>query len=172
MLMISQCGWCPETGWPVLAAAACFVSHPEITMWGMARLVVSPLQRFLTYCRLVHCGLSGQKPEGIGETQYLLDLARRIPYMCIDRLFGLGGHSNVNLGSTVCMVPLLGESVERDFLMGAGVGVFQTLPLLNDDIFRTIYDLLKRAPFITGDQGIIDVLFGQEQKWKPGPLWQ
>ena len=67
---------------------------------------------------------------------------------------------------------LLGASDERDFLMGAGVGVFQTLPLHRDKVWRAIYDLLKRAPFITGDHGIIKVLFGQEQKWKCGPLWK
>jgi len=172
MLMISQCGWCPETGWPVFAAAACLVSYPEITMTGMARLVVSSLHRFLVYCRMIHCGLSGQKPAGVDVTQYLLDLALRIPYMCVDKLFGLNGHTNVNLGSTVCMVPLLGASDERDFLMGAGVGVFGTLPLLDRKVFRAIFDLLKRAPFITGDHGIYKAMFGQEQKWVPGPLWK
>ena len=70
------------------------------------------------------------------------------------------------------MVPLLGASDERDFLMGAGVGVFGTLDLLNEKVLRAVYDLLKRAPFITGDHGIIKVLFGQEQKWKCGPLWK
>ena len=172
MLLISQCGWCPQTGWPVFAAAACFVSYQEITYYGMGRLVVSELQRFLTYCSLIHCGLSGAVPTGVDVTQYLLDLAQRIPYMCIDRLFGLRDHSNVVLGSTVCMVPLLDASDERDLLMGAGVGVFGTLPLLNDKVLRTIYDLIKRAPFITGDHGILDALFGQEQKWKLGPLWK
>ena len=169
MLMISQCGWCPETGWPVLAAAACFVSYAEIAYQGLARFAVSELHRFVSYCRIVHCGFSGQVPAGVDVTRYLLDLARRIPYMCTDKLFGLDGHTNVNLGSTVCMVPLLGASDERDFLMGAGVGVFQTLPLHRDKVWRAIYDLLKRAPFITGDHGIYKVLFGPEQKWKPGP---
>ena len=168
-LILSQCGWCRQTGWPVLAATACIVSSPEITMQGMARLAVSPLQRFFTYCRMIHCGQSCQKPADVGETHYLLDLARRMPYMHMDSLFGLNGHSCVNLGSTVCFVPLLDASDERDLLMRAGVGVFQTLPLLNDDVFRAIYDLLKRAPFLTGDHGIYKLMFGPEQKWKPGP---
>ena len=168
-LFISQCGWCPETGWPVFAAAACFVSYEEIMMHGMARLVVSPLQRYLTYCRLPHCGLSGQVPEGVDVTQYLLDLAKRIPYMHMDKLFGLNGHNNVNLGSTACMVPLLDACDEREFLMGAGVGVFQTLPIHKDKVWRAVYELLKRAPFITGDHGIYKAMFGPEQKWKPGP---
>ena len=170
-LIISQCGWCRQTGWPVLAATACIVSSPEIMMKGMARLVVSPAQRFFTYCRLIHCGLSGQKPEGVGATQYLLDLALRIPHMRMDKLFGLNGHSNVNLGSTVCMVPLLDACAERGFLMGAGVGIFQTLPLLDREVFRAIYDILKRDPIVTGDHGIIDTLYGPEQKWVPGPGW-
>ena len=172
MLMISQCGWCPETGWPVFAATACFVGYAEITMQGMARFAVSELHRFFAYCKIVHCDQSGQKPEGVGVMQFFLDLAGRLPVMCENKLFGINGHTNVVLGSTVCMAPLLDASVERNFLMGAGVGVFGTLDLLNDKVLRAIYDLLKRAPFITGDQGIIDVLFGQEQKWKPGPLWQ
>ena len=168
-LIISQCGWCGQTGWPVLAATACIVSSPEIMMQGMARLAVSPLQRFFTYCRMIHCGQSCQKPADVGETHYLLDLARRTPYVRVDCLFGLNGHSCVNLGSTVCFVPLLDASDERDLLMRAGVGVFQTLPLLNDDVFGAIYDLLKRAPFLTGDHGIYKLMFGPEQKWKPGP---
>ena len=168
-LIISQCGWCRQTGWPVLAATACIVSSPEIMMQGMARLAVSPLQRFFTYCRMIHCGQSCQKPADVGETHYLLDLARRTPYVRVDCLFGLNGHSCVNLGSTVCFVPLLDASDERDLLMRAGVGVFQTLPLLNDDVFGAIYDLLKRAPFLTGDHGIYKLMFGPEQKWKPGP---
>ena len=172
MLMISQCGWCPQTGWPVFAAAACFVSYPEITMQGMARFAVSELHRFFAYCKIVHCGQSGQKPEGVGVMQFFLDLAGRLPVMCENKIFGIHGHTNVVLGSTVCMAPLLDESVERDLLMGAGVGVFGTLDLLNDKVLRTVYDLLKRAPFITGDHGIIKVLFGQEQKWKCGPLWK
>ena len=171
MLLISQCGWCPRTGDPVIVAAACFVSYQEIAMTGMSRLVVSPVQRFLTYCRLIHCGDSGQKPADVGETQYLLDLAGRIPYMCTGQLFGLYGHSNVNLGSTVCFVPLLDASDERDLLMRARVGVFQTLPLLDREVFRAIYDILKRAPIVTGDHGIIDTLYGPEQKWVPGPGW-
>ena len=138
-------------------------------MQGLARLAVSPLQLFLTYCKIVHCGLSGQKPEGVGVMQFLLDLAGRLPVMCENKLFGIHGHTNVVLGSTVCMVPLLDASVERNFLMGAGVGVFGTLPLLNDKVLRTIYDLIKRAPFITGDHGIYKAMFGPEQKWKPGP---
>ena len=172
MLMIAQCGWCPETGWPVFAATACFVGYAEITMQGMARFAVSELHRFFAYCKIVHCGQSGQKPEGVGVMQFFLDLAGRLPVMCENKIFGIHGHTNVVLGSTVCMAPLLDESVERDLLMGAGVGVFGTLDLLNDKVLRAIYDLLKRAPFITGDQGIIEVLFGPEQKWKLGPLWK
>ena len=171
-LFISQCGWCPETGWPVLAAAACFVSYEEITMTGMARFAVSELHRFFAYCKIVHCGQSGQKPEGVGVMQFFLDLAGRLPVMCENKIFGIHGHTNVVLGSTACMVPLLDACDEREFLMGAGVGVFGPLPLLNDKVLRTIYDLIKRAPFITGDHGIIDALFGQEQKWKLGPLWK
>ena len=171
MLVLSQCGWCTRTGNPVIVGTVCDVSHPEITMSGMARLVVSPAQRFLTYCRLIHCGDSGQKPADVGETQYLLDLAGRIPYMCTGQLFGLNGHSNVNLGSTVCFVPLLDACDERDLLMGAGVGVFQTLPLLDREVFRAIYDILKRDPIVTGDHGIIDTLYGPEQEWVPGPGW-
>ena len=172
MLMFSQCGWCPETGWPVFAATACFVGYTEITMSGMARFAVSELHRFFAYTKIVHCGLSGQKPAGVGLMQFFLDLAGRLPVMCEDRLFGIHGHSNVILGSTVCMVPLLDACDERDFLMGAGVGVFGTLPLLNDKVLRAIYDLIKRAPFITGDHGIYKKMFGPEQKWKLGPLWE
>ena len=69
--------------------------------------------------------------------QFLLDLAGRLPIACEDKLFGIHGHTNVVLGSTVCMVPLLDESVEREFLMGAGVGVFGTLDLLNDNVRTT-----------------------------------
>ena len=170
-LILSQCGWCTRTGDPVIVGTVCLVSHPEITMQGMSRLVVSQLQRFLVYCKIIHCGKSGQKPADVGETQYLLDLAGRFPYMCVDKLFGLSGHTNVNLGSTVCFVPLLDASDERDLLMRAGVGVFQTLPLLDREVFRAIYDILKRAPIVTGDHGIIEALFGQEQKWVPGPGW-
>ena len=170
-LIFSQCGWCTRTGDPVIVATVCVVSHPEITMRGVERLVVSQLQRFLVYCNIIHCGESGQKPADVDETQYLLDLADRIPYMCVDRLFGLRGHSNVNLGSTVCFVPLLDASDERDLLMRARVGIFQTLPLLDRKVFRAIYDILKRAPIVTGDHGIIEALFGQEQKWVPGPGW-
>ena len=133
---------------------------------------MSELHRFFAYIKIVHCGLSGQKPEGVGLMQFFLDLAGRLPVMCEDRLFGIHGHTNVVLGSTMCMVPLLGASVEREFLMGEGVGVFGTLPLLNDKVLRAIYDNIKRAPFITGDHGILDALFGQEQKWKCGPLWK
>ena len=171
MLVLSQCGWCPRTGDPVIVGTVCDVSQPEITMYGMARLVMSPAQRFLTYCRLIHCGESGQKPADIDETQFLLDLACRSPYMCMDKLFGLNGHSNVNLGSTVCFVPLLDACHERDLLMRARVGVFQTLPLLDREVFRAIYDILKRDPIVTGDHGIIDTLYGPEQKWVPGPGW-
>ena len=170
-LIISQCGWCRQTGWPVLAATACIVSSPEIMMQGMARLAVSPLQRFFTYCRMIHCGQSCQKPADVGETHYLLDLARRTPYVRVDCLFGLNGHSCVNLGSTVCFVPLLDASDERDLLMRARVGVFQTLPLLDREVFRAIYDIRKRDPIVTGDHGIIDTLYGPEQKWVPGPGW-
>ena len=141
-------------------------------MQGMARLAVAKLHRVFAYCKIVHCGLSGQKPEGVGLMQFFLDLAGRLPVMCENKLFGINGHTNVVLGSTVCMVPLLDACDEREFLMGAGVGVFGTLPLLNDKVLRTIYDLIKRAPFITGDHGILDALFGQEQKWKLGPLWK
>ncbi len=169
MLILSQCGWCPETGWPVFAAAACFVSYAEIAYQGLARFAVSELHRFLAYCKIVHCGQSGQRPEGVGVMQFLLDLALRLPVMCENKLFGIHGHTNVVLGSTVCMVPLLGASDERDFLMGAGVGVFGTLPLLSDKVLRTIYDLIKRTPFLTGDPGIYKLMFGPEQKWKPGP---
>ena len=169
MLILSRCGWCTKTGWPVFAGTVCVVSYAEIMMKGMARLVVSELQRFLTYVAMIHCGSSVQKPAGVSEMQYLLDLARRFPWMCIDKLFGLNGHSNVSLGSTVCMVPLLGASVARDVLMDARVGVFQTLPLHKDKVWRAIYDLLKRAPFLTGDHSIYKVMFGPEQKWKPGP---
>ena len=67
MLILSRCGWCPRTGDPVIVGTVCVVSHPEITMQGMARLVVSPAQRFFTYCRLIHCGQSGQKPADVDE---------------------------------------------------------------------------------------------------------
>ena len=170
-LIFSQCGWCTRTGDPVIVGTVCLVSHPEITMQGMSRLVVSQLQRFLVYCKIIHCGKSGQKPADVGETQYLLDLAGRFPYMCVDKLFGLSGHTNVNLGSTVCFVPLLESSRERELLMRARVGVFQTLPLLDREVFRAIYDILKRDPIVTGDHGIIDTLYGPEQKWVPGPGW-
>ena len=70
------------------------------------------------------------------------------------------------------LLPLLDACDEREFLMGAGVGVFGTLPLLNDKVLRAIYDLIKRAPFITGDHGIYKKMFGPEQKWKLGPLWE
>ena len=134
-----------------------------------ARFAVSRLHRFFAYCKIVHCGLSGQKPEGVGLMQFFLDLAGRLPGMGENKLFGIQGHTNVVLGSTAFMVPLLDACPERDLLMGAGVGVFGTLDLLNEKVLRAVYDLLKRAPFITGDHGIYKVLFGPEQKWKPGP---
>ena len=172
MLIISQCSWCSRTGAPVLAATACWVSSLEINYLGRARFVVSELQRFLAYCNIIHCGLSGKKPSNVSATQYLLDLAKRIPYMCIDKLFGLNGaHSNVNLGATALMVPLMDDCPQRDFFMDERGGVFQTLPLNKDKIWRAIYELLKRAPVVAGDHGIIETLFGPEQKWVPGPGW-
>ena len=169
-LILSRCGWCRKTGWPVIAGTACFVSYPEITMRGMARFVVSELQRFLAYTKIVHCGQSGQKPEGVGVMQFLLDLAGRLPVMCEDMLFGIHGHSNVVMGSTVCMVPLLGASAAtRDVLLSERVGVFQTLPLHKDKVWRAIYDLIKRAPFLTGDHSIYKAMYAAVPKWKCGP---
>ena len=170
MLIISQCGWDLRTGWPVFAGTACFVSYPEIKMTSMARFVVSELQRFFAYTKIVHCGLSGRKPEGVGVTQYLIDLARKLPFMCEDKIFGINGHTNVVLGSTCCMVPLLDAST-RDMLMSERVGVFQTLPLNTDKVWRAIHDLLKSAPFITGDHGIYQEMYKVAQEWVQGPEW-
>ena len=67
------------------------------------------------------------------------------------------------------MVPLLEASREREVLLSERVGVFQTLPLHKDNVFRAIYDLIKRAPFLTGDHSIYQEMFDALEEWKCGP---
>ena len=97
----------------MITGTVCYVSYEEVTMEGMARLVVSDLHTFFTYNQALHCGLHVKKPEGVDETWFLLDVAKRLGAN-VRAQFGIGGrHSMTAWSAKLTFVPLLGECERR-----------------------------------------------------------
>ena len=109
----------------MLAGTVCYASYKEVTMYGIARLVVSDIQRFFGYLNVVHCGLCAQKPAGVGETQFLLSVAKRLRAN-VRAQFGFHDrHSMTAWSGKLTFVPLLGKCEQWGPLRDARVGVFR-----------------------------------------------
>ena len=152
----------------VLAGTVCYVSYKEVVMQGIERLVVSDLQRFFAYINVLHCGLCGKKPEGVDETHFLLDVARRLGAN-VKSQFGIAGHSMTARGSKLTFVPLLGECEQWGPLRDARVGVWRTLPLHDPEVYRRVYEILTSGLPVLGDHGIPKKLYSGNGDWVPGP---
>ena len=153
----------------VLAGTVCYVSYKEVTMRGIARLAVSELQLAFAYFNVVHCGLCAQKPAGVGETQFLLDVAKRLGAN-VKSQFGVGGrHSMTTWSGKLTFVPLLGECEQWGRLRDARVGVFRMLPLHDPAVYGHVYDILTSGRPVLGDHGIPKKLYSGDADWVPGP---
>ena len=154
----------------MLAGTVCYVSYPEVTMTGIARLAVSELHLAFTYFNVVHCGLCAQKPEGVGETQFLVSVAKRLDPN-VNAQFGVNGrHSMTAWSGKLTFVPLLGKCEQWGPLRDARVGVWRMLPLHEPEVYRRIYEILTSGRPVLGDHGIPKKLYSGDADWVPGPL--
>ena len=137
-------------------------------MFGVARLAVSELQRAFTYFQVVHCNLCGKKPEGVDETWFLVDVAKRLRAN-VTAQFGLWGHSMTAWSGKLTFVPLLGECEQWGPLRDARVGVWRMLPLHEPEVYRRVYEILTSGRPVLGDHGIPKKLYSGDGDWVPGP---
>ena len=138
-------------------------------MTGIARLAVSELQRAFAYFNVVHCGLCGKKPEGVGETQFLVSVAKRLDPNVVAQ-FGVNGrHSMTAWSGKLTFVPLLGKCEQWGPLRDARVGVWRMLPLHEPEVYRRIYEILTSGWPVLGDHGIPKKLYSGDGDWVPGP---
>ena len=153
----------------VLAGTVCYVSYKEVTMTGIARLVVSDIQRFFGYLNVVHCGLCAQKPADVGETQFLLSVAKRLNPN-VGAQFGVGDRYSMTAWSgKLTFVPLLGKCEQWGPLRDARVGVWRMLPLHEPEVYRRVYEILTSGLPVLGDHGIPKKLYSGDGDWVPGP---
>ena len=152
----------------MITGTVCYVSYEEVTMEGMARLVVSDLHTFFTYNQALHCGLHVKKPEGVDETWFLLDVAKRLGAN-VRAQFGIGGrHSMTAWSAKLTFVPLLGECEQWGPLRDARVGVWRMLPLHEPEVYRRVYEILTSGRPVLGDHGIPKKLYSGDGDWVPG----
>ena len=153
----------------VLAGTVCYASYKEVTMTGIARLTVSELQLAFAYFNVVHCNLCAKKPEGVGETQFLLSVAKRLNAN-VRAQFGVDGrHSMTAWSGKLTFVPLLGECEQWGPLRDARVGVWRMLPLHEPEVYRRVYEILTSGRPVLGDHGIPKKLYSGDGDWVPGP---
>ena len=152
----------------VLAGTVCYASYKEVTMRGLERLAVSELQLAFAYFNVVHCGLCAKKPAGIGETQFLLSVAKRLNAN-VTCPFGVHGHSMTAWSGKLTFVPLLGECEHWESLRDARVGVWRMLPLHEPEVYRRVYEILTSGLPVLGDHGIPKKLYSGDADWVPGP---
>ena len=152
----------------MIIGTVCDVSYLEVTAKGLARLVVSDLQRFFAYINVLHCGLCGKKPEGVDETQFLLSVAKRLKAN-VTTQFGIAGHSMTAWSGKLTFVPLLGACEHWEPLRDARVGVWRTLPLHDPEVYRRVYEILTSGLPVLGDHGIPKKLYSGDGDWVPGP---
>ena len=138
-------------------------------MRGIDRLAVSELQLAFAYFNVVHCGLCAKKPEGVGETQFLLSVAKRLKAN-VKAQFGLHDrHSMTAWSGKLTFVPLLGACEHWEPLRDARVGVWRTLPLHDPEVYRRVYEILTSGLPVLGDHGIPKKLYSGDADWVPGP---
>ena len=138
-------------------------------MRGIARLAVSELQLAFAYFNVKHCGLCAQKPAGVGETQFLLSVAKRLRAN-VRAQFGFHDrHSMTAWSGKLTFVPLLGECEQWGPLRDARVGVWRMLPLHEPEVYRRVYEILTSGRPVLGDHGIPKKLYSGDGDWVPGP---
>mgnify|MGYP004125688847 CR=1 FL=1 len=72
-------------------------------------------------------------------------------------------------GSKLTFVPLLGECEQWGPLRDARVGVWRTLPLLDDSVRRAAFDVYNSGVPVTGDRKVGKLIFGPPKKWRLAP---
>ena len=172
ILIMAVVSFCPATGRPVVAATVCHLSYLDATLVGTARFV-SDLQRFFAFINLVHLSLTGKQIDGLSATHYLLHMAKHLR-PCVAGGFGLLGEdeaAGTSFGCRLCSVAIVDDRVRDDvqYLLGQRVGLWQTLPLLDEDVRRAAFDVYNSGVPVTGDRKVGKLIFGPPKKWRLAP---
>ncbi len=176
ILIMAVVSFCPATGKPVVAATVCHLSHLDATLLGTARFV-SDLQRFFAFINLVHLMLCSKPIDGLSVTHYLLHMAKHLR-PCVSGAFGVGGADSAgrsapgtSYGCLLCSAAIVNDEARSKLqgLLDARVGVWGTLPLLDDSVRGTAFDVYNSGVPVTGDRQVAKLIFGPPKKWKLAP---
>ena len=172
ILIMAVVSFCPATGRPVVAATVCHLSYLDATLVGTARFV-SDLQRFFAFINLVHLSLTGKQIDGLSATHYLLHMAKHLR-PCVAGVFGLLGEdeaAGTSFGCRLCSVAIVDDRVRDDvqYLLGQRVGLWQTLPLLDEDVRRAAFRIYDSGLPVPGDRQVGKLIFGPPKKWRLAP---
>ena len=183
ILIMAVVSFCPETGRPVVAATVCHASHVDATLTSTARFV-SFLQRFFAFMRLVHLSLWGKQIDGLSETHYLLHIAKRLSHgsknPCVAGAFGVGGIDSAgrqapgtSFGCKLCTAAIINDDARSRLpaLLEARVGVWQTLPLLDEDVRRAAFRIYDSGLPVPGDRQVAKLIFGPPEERVVAPRW-
>jgi len=176
ILIMAVVSFCPATGKPVVAATVCYLSHLDATLLGTARFV-SDLQRFFAFINLVHLMLCSKPIDGLSATHYLLHMAKHLR-PCVAGAFGVGGTDSAGRGAPgtsygclLCSAAIVNDEARARLpaLLEARVGVWRTLPLLDDSVRRAVFDVYNSGVPVTGDRQVAKLICGPPKKWKLAP---
>ena len=176
ILVMAIVSFCPETGRPVVAATVCHASYLDATLVGTARFA-SDLQRFFAFINLVHLSLWAKPIDGLSETHYLFHMAKRLR-PCVASAFGVGGSDSAgrsapatSYGCLLCSAAIVNDEARKRLpaLLEARVGLWRTLPLLDDSVRRAVFDVYNSGVPVTGDRKVGKLIFGPPKKWRLAP---
>ena len=176
ILIMAVVSFCPATGKPVVAATVCHLSYLDATLLGTARFV-SDLQRFFAFINLVHLMLCAKPIDGLSVTHYLLHMAKHLR-PCVAGAFGVGGADSAgrsapgtSYGCLLCSAAIVNDEARSKLqgLLDSRVGVWGTLPLLDDSVRRAVFDVYNSGVPVTGDRQVAKLICGPPKKWKLAP---
>ena len=173
ILVMAIVSFCPATGRPVVAATVCDLSYLDATLVGTARFV-SDLQRFFAFINMVHLSLWAKPIDGLNATHYLLHIATRLNSSVAGN-FGVRttGKSayDTYFGCKLCTAAIVNDRARSRLqdLLDARVGVWRTLPLLDDSVRSAAFDVYNSGVPVTGDRQVGKLIFGDPRKWRLAP---
>ena len=180
ILIMAIVSFCPRTGLPVVAMTVCDLSYLDATLEGTARFV-SDLQRFFAFINMVHLSLWAKPIDGLSATHYLLHIAKRLR-PCVAGAFGVGGGTSplhergpaanaTSFGCKLCTAAIVNDDARARLpaLLEARVGMWRTLPLLEDPVRRAAFDVYNSGVPVTGDRKVAKLIFGPPRKGKLAP---
>ena len=92
--------------------------------------------------------------------------------------FGVGGADSAgrsapgtSYGCLLCSAAIVNDEARSKLqgLLDARVGVWRTLPLLDESVRRAVFDVYNSGVPVTGDRQVAKLIFGPPKKWKLAP---